>query len=811
MKRIQSFIVCFLLIWFCFSTQAQNNISAWEFWFNNSYDDRQTYSINSAEEHYLLEDIDVSALPDGVNVLNIRSKNENNLYSSTFSKVFYKTSEIQEFSKNLAGYEMWFNNDYENRQVNSISTVTTHHLISEVDVSALPDGVNVVNIRYKNENNLSSSTFSKVFYKESVTVESNKFLAGYELWFNNDYENRQVNSVSANSEHHLLAEIDVSDLPDGVNTLNIRYKNENNLYSSSFSKVFYKTEQKFQGEIAVSAYKYWFDDGYENAEFIPLQTPAKQISILEILDVTHLAMGEHVVHFQFLDLSGKWSLIKSDYFTKTAIPEALFSVNNEIACANSPVLFINESIEADSFFWNFGDGNTSDEVEPEYIYAEAGEYQVILTAIDLASGRENESSQLITVEDCSEVCTNLQFTAGWNLFSVPAEPENTDLENLFQPLIDNGSLLKIQDEQGNALEDWGMIGGWRNFIGNITLTEGYKIRLAFEDELELCGLPVSYPFSIPLSGGWNIIGFPQTGATDAMKIIQPLIDNGSLQKVQDETGNAVEDWGMLGGWINFIGEFSPGKGYKIKLAFDDILWIQEAYPKSTTILPENVPASYFIPGFIGNGVDHMNINVTGLPENMLHPGDELAVFDGEICVGAKKLLPHHFASQVVSMPVSAKDQYGMPGFSEGNTIILKLWSSLNNREYQLEPEVLRGTSTFLKHESTLMSLEKLAITGLVDEQTKAKTEINCYPNPFSNEITIELSLNEELEVQVDVFNQLGQLVNVLAGKKSLSAGRHNIVWDGKNTANQQVSPGIYHVRLLTDEIQMIQKIIFSGK
>ncbi|MFW6277069.1 MAG: hypothetical protein ACOC1J_00250, partial [Prolixibacteraceae bacterium] len=236
MKRAQSLIVCFLLTWFWLSAPAQNKLSAYEYWFNNSYDNRQTFSINSAEEHYFIENIDVSALPEGVNVLNIRCKDENSLYSSTLSRLFYKISDMQEVSKNLVAYELWFNNDYESRQVNSITSPATHHLITGIDVSMLPDGVNVINIRYKSESKLFSSTLSQVFYKK---------------------------------------------------------------------------EQNYAGENAVAAYKYWFDDDYENAVFVQLQSPAKQISVLENLDVNHLARGEHIINFQFQDKSELWSVVST--------------------------------------------------------------------------------------------------------------------------------------------------------------------------------------------------------------------------------------------------------------------------------------------------------------------------------------------------------------------------------------------------------------------------------------------------------------------------------------------------------------------
>jgi len=117
----------------------------------------------------------------------------------------------------------------------------------------------------------------------------------------------------------------------------------------------------------------------------------------------------------------------------------------------------------------------------------------------------------------------------------------------------------------------------------------------------------------------------------------------------------------------------------------------------------------------------------------------------------------------------------------------------------------------MKHESTLMSLRKYFSTKLDNELFSEKTEINCYPNPFSNEITIEIALPEGKKVQVDILNQLGQQVRILNRKKYLPPGQHTLVWDGKTTGNQNISPGIYHVRFVTDEIQSFTKIILTEK
>ncbi len=408
----------------------------------------------------------------------------------------------------------------------------------------------------------------------------------------------------------------------------------------------------------------------------------------------------------------------------------------------------------------------------------------------------------------TEISIDLHFNSGWNLFSTPVHSETSDMTTLFQPLIDNTSLVKIQDEQGNALEDWGFIGGWKNFIGNIHPTEGYKIKVNFDDSLEFTGEPVEYPFAITLSSGWNIMGYPQTSPFDAMKVMQPLIDNGTLQKVQNEAGNAIEDWGFLGGWKNFIGDFVPGEGYKIKLSAADTVWIEESYPKSAVARNQTVATAHFRPEFKNNGVDHMNINIAGLPLNILQSGDELAVFDGNMCVGAVTLLPWHLNSGTISVPVSAADDFNLPGFTEGNIFTLKFWSTKQQQEYELEPEIIKGPGFFVKHESTLLSLEKYASTGL-GELFAGKTQINCYPNPFSDEITIEINLIEDKEVEVEVYNQLGQRVKSLTTKRILTSGTHVLVWNGKNSSNSQVSPGIYHLKIEIDNSVINRKIVRS--
>jgi Leucine-rich repeat (LRR) protein len=422
---------------------------------------------------------------------------------------------------------------------------------------------------------------------------------------------------------------------------------------------------------------------------------------------------------------------------------------------------------------------------------------------------ESMSSSFVKLSAISDICQTLNFNSGWNITSIPLTPESDDLVAVFQPLISNSSLVKIMNEEGNSLEDWGIYGGWKNFIGKVSPTEGYKVKLSKDDNFEICGTPVKYPFAIPLKSGWNIMGYPQTEAYDALEVLKQLINEGKLVKVQDEGGFSIEDWGIYGGWKNNIGDFVPGKGYNIKLNADASLWINESYPKSTSIQPEFIATTHFKPAFTGNGLDHININLVGLPLNILQIGDELAVFDGTTCVGAVTLTSRNISNQSVSIAASAKDNQGMAGFTEGNPIMLKLWNSKQNTEYTLEPEILKGSAVFTKHETTFASLEKYATTSVEGIAGNGLTEINCYPNPFSDEVTIEIKLVKDSKVHVEVLNQIGQRVKFLQNEKLMNGGVHRLKWDGKSADNQKVSTGIYHLRITVDDTVLIRKMVYS--
>ena len=78
-------------------------------------------------------------------------------------------------------------------------------------------------------------------------------------------------------------------------------------------------------------------------------------------------------------------------------PIAQFEAPQTAYQAQSEITFSNKSEKAESYLWDFGDGNTSTEKEPKHTYEKKGTYTVTLTAKS-AKEKESVTTQIIKVE-----------------------------------------------------------------------------------------------------------------------------------------------------------------------------------------------------------------------------------------------------------------------------------------------------------------------------------------------------------------------------------------------------------------------------
>lgn len=97
----------------------------------------------------------------------------------------------------------------------------------------------------------------------------------------------------------------------------------------------------------------------------------------------------------------------------------------------------------------------------------------------------------------------------------------------------------------------------------------------------------------------------------------------------------------------------------------------------------------------------------------------------------------------------------------------------------------------------------------VSEQTSSPFQFKLqqnYPNPFNSHTQIEFTLPEKENVKIEIYNIQGQRVRTLVNQQ-MSAGGHQIAWDGLDAQKHPVSSGLYIYRLQCGERIAIKKML----
>ncbi|MBL7046650.1 MAG: T9SS type A sorting domain-containing protein, partial [Candidatus Marinimicrobia bacterium] len=407
----------------------------------------------------------------------------------------------------------------------------------------------------------------------------------------------------------------------------------------------------------------------------------------------------------------------------------------------------------------------------------------------------------------------VNLSTGWNIFSTYFIPEDLDMLTVVQPLIDAGTLDKVLDESGNAILYF--MGNWVNNIGDLANTEGYYIKVNDDVALTIEGTAVELPFEIDLTSGWNIMGYPTDVAQDGLNVVQPLINANELNKVLDETGNAILYF--FGEWVNNIGDFEAGEGYYTKVNTNTFLTINQpslARVETATVedKTEKTSLSHFSPVFTGNPFMPMGVYLVSeeFANLDLETGDEVAVYDNDLCVGANVVEGEISIANPLIIITSMDDEIGMPGFSEGNPISYRVWDASENSELVVNDitnyDVTTGNE--LNSKPVFDGLGIIAVgfksyLGGIDETTIPESFAlhQNYPNPFNPVTTIRYHLPVKSDLRLKIYDLKGRLVETLVNKQQ-NPGFYSVEWKAEN-----VSSGVYFYRLEATEFTETKKMV----
>jgi PKD repeat protein len=115
--------------------------------------------------------------------------------------------------------------------------------------------------------------------------------------------------------------------------------------------------------------------------------------------IKNLKPGEYFVegYNPFTEVCGSIStsfVVESGYKVT-----ANFFTNDKTYKTDEQIEFVNQSVNADDFWWDFGDGSVSQDANPIKSYSQSGEYEVKLVSSSQEQGCSDEYTSVITIEE----------------------------------------------------------------------------------------------------------------------------------------------------------------------------------------------------------------------------------------------------------------------------------------------------------------------------------------------------------------------------------------------------------------------------
>jgi hypothetical protein len=210
-----------------------------------------------------------------------------------------------------------------------------------------------------------------------------------------------------------------------------------------------------------------------------------------------------------------------------------------------------------------------------------------------------------------------------------------------------------------------------------------------------------------------------------------------------------------------------------------------------------MPTEFFHTQYEGNGISHMNINLIGLSESSLNAGDELAAFDGDLCVGALKITSDQLMAGTASLISSySTSVVNKDGFTNGDAIKIYLWNKSASIKTEVGTIPLEGTMVFAQNGSVLIEMNNLTTgTNLLTNDV----QFNVFPNPCNDKFTVRFNELPDLGSRIEILDIAGRMVS------SRQIENQSEMFDITNQP-----PGLYLVKTTIGSKSKTQKLIVNN-
>lgn len=306
-------------------------------------------------------------------------------------------------------------------------------------------------------------------------------------------------------------------------------------------------------------------------------------------------------------------------------------------------------------------------------------------------------------------------------------------------------------------------------------------------------IPVISSFTIPSTSGSLTVPISTFTASDNVGVTGYMITRSTTAPTSSSTGwlstKPTSYSFSSSGTKTLFAWVKDAAGNVSSYKSDGVIVTVSSLSAASSELAES---THFAGSSSENATATMDIEIEGIQENLLSVGDELAIFDGNVCVSSIVLSDDDFTDGFVrfTAPLSNDDQ---KGFISGNPIQIWAWNALTGAESLIPAEVVEGQMIFEPQGMVVVKLKNLA-TDITDVLKSVKLEV--YPNPCIDVVTVRFSEIPEMGSRIEILDNTGKRI----------ASRE--IRNSQETFDLKEHPaGLYVVKTVVGRNELINKLI----
>jgi hypothetical protein len=475
-------------------------------------------------------------------------------------------------------------------------------------------------------------------------------------------------------------------------------------------------------------------------------------------------------------------------FSEDSYDKIAAFVNGEVR--GSVNLIYNESYEEYYVFLTVFSDNVYGE-EIEFSIWDASQGKLTKASIDASPTtifKKNEIlgtlSTAVIFENTNEVQQQVSLNQGWTWISLNVnDADFSNLNQLTQGLDLNTSDLMLshspaQLEAYDKNESNPTKSGWSGTIsanGGLSTAKMYKVRMANEQTLEIDGATVIVAdWSIPIQVNWNWLPYPieaNRPTNEALAFFEA--SDGDVIKSQ----NLFAIYDPIIGWSGTLTYLEAGKGYMIKSSKDQL---------------------FEYPSYLSNSGKNENDKISQEKDVVVQENTRLVFNQYSSNMNAVVLMPNGYTELFVY------DSNGvLKGMGNSQYVNNQALSFIT--VYGELPETLVfhiGDGFSKKATSKSFEFNSNGVLGSMAEPVRLDEEFalnSIYPNPFTRELTITVTVRESQTASIQLYTLAGQVV--FTQQVEVEKGINNIL------IAPNVSSGTYILRAELDDQTVTGKVI----